>query len=56
VRRSSRILDLLADQGMGQTQLTVPRESDIPSALSSLARWRIAGGGVTRDGAHAGAA
>ena len=55
-RRSSRILDLLAAQGMGQTLLTVPRESDIPPALSSLARWRIAAGVVTLDGAHAGAA
>jgi DNA replication and repair protein RecF len=41
-RRSARILELLADQGMGQTLLTVPRESDIPPALSTLARWRIA--------------
>jgi DNA replication and repair protein RecF len=56
VRRSTRILELLAEQGMGQTLLTVPRESDIPSALSSLARWRIVAGVVTRDGAHAGAA
>ena len=56
VRRSARILELLADQGMGQTLLTVPRESDIPPALSSLARWRIASGIVTHDDAHAGAA
>jgi DNA replication and repair protein RecF len=55
-RRSAHILELLADQGMGQTLLTVPRESDIPSALSGLARWRIAAGVVTRDDAHAGAA
>ena len=55
-RRSSRILDLLAEQGMGQTLLTVPRASDIPPALSSLARWRIADGVVTHDDAHAGAA
>ena len=55
-RRSSRILELLADQGMGQTLLTVPRESDIPPALSTLARWRIASGVVTHDDAHAGAA
>jgi DNA replication and repair protein RecF len=55
-RRSARILDLLADQGMGQTLLTVPRESDIPPALSTLARWRIAAGEVTRDDARAGAA
>jgi DNA replication and repair protein RecF len=56
VRRSTRILELLAAQGTSQTLLTVPRESDIPGALSSLARWRIAAGVVTRDDAHAGAA
>ena len=55
-RRSSRILDLLAEQGMGQTLLTVPRASDIPPALSSRARWRITAGVVTHDDAHAGAA
>ena len=55
-RRSSRILDLLAEQGMGQTLLTVPRASDIPPALSSLARWRISAGVVVQDDAHAGAA
>ena len=55
-RRSSRILELLAEQGMGQTLLTVPRESDIPPALTTLARWRIAAGVVTHDDAHAGAA
>jgi DNA replication and repair protein RecF len=55
-RRSARILDLLADQGMGQTLLTVPREGDIPPALSGLARWRISAGVVTHDDAHAGAA
>ena len=27
---------------MGQTLLTVPRESDIPPALTRLARWTIA--------------
>jgi hypothetical protein len=43
---------------MGQTVLTVPRESDIPPALSQLSRWRIAGGIIEADGAepHAGAA
>jgi DNA replication and repair protein RecF len=55
-RRSGRILELLADQGTGQTLLTVPRESDIPPALSGLARWRIAAGVVTHDGARVGAA
>ena len=44
VRRSARILELLAEQGMGQTVLTVPRESDIPPALTQLARWSIADG------------
>jgi DNA replication and repair protein RecF len=47
VRRSSNILELLAEQGMGQTLLTVPRESDIPPALTTLARWRIAAGIVS---------
>ena len=52
VRRSARILELLAEQGMGQTLLTVPRESDIPPALTGLARWRIAAGVVTHDDAQ----
>ncbi|CAN5507247.1 DNA replication/repair protein RecF [soil metagenome] len=53
VNRSSRILALLAEQSMGQTLLTVPRESDIPPELSQLARWRIADGLVTVDDARA---
>jgi DNA replication and repair protein RecF len=57
VRRSARILDLLAEHGMGQTLLTVPRETDIPPALTQLARWSIAGGIVHEDGGvRAGAA
>jgi DNA replication and repair protein RecF len=55
-RRSARILELLAARGMGQTLLTVPRESDIPPALTQLARWRIADGVIQRDDAHRGAA
>ena len=55
-RRSARIRELLAARGMGQTLLAVPRESDIPPALTQLARWRIAGGVVERDDAHRGAA
>ncbi|MEP6999637.1 MAG: DNA replication and repair protein RecF [bacterium] len=51
VHRSSRILELLAAQSMGQTVLTVPRESDIPSALTQLSRWRIEGGVVRADDA-----
>ena len=46
-RRSARILSLLEREGMGQTVLVVPRESDIPGALTPLARYRIAGGVVT---------
>jgi len=56
VRRSARILDLLAADGMGQTLLTVPREGDIPPALTQLTRWRIAGGVIDQDAAHRGAA
>ena len=55
-RRSARILELLAAGGMGQTLLTVPRESDIPPSLMQLARWRIRGGVIVRDDAHRGAA
>lgn len=55
-RRSSRILDLLGEQSMGQTVLTVPRESDIPPALTRLTRWRIAGGEITAAEMPAGAA
>jgi DNA replication and repair protein RecF len=50
VRRSARILELLAEQGMGQTLLTVPRESDIPPALTRLTRWRIEAGVIAADG------
>ncbi|MEO7771066.1 MAG: DNA replication and repair protein RecF [Gemmatimonadaceae bacterium] len=58
VHRSARILELLGEHAMGQTVLTVPRESDIPSALTDLVRWRIADGVVRADGAprEAGAA
>jgi DNA replication and repair protein RecF len=56
VRRAARILELLAEQGMGQALLTVPRESDIPPALTRLARWGIAGGVVHGSGVQAGAA
>lgn len=58
VHRSSRILALLAEHALGQTVLTVPRESDIPPELSQLARWRIADGVVSGDPAssRAGAA
>jgi DNA replication and repair protein RecF len=57
--RSARILELLDERAMGQTILTVPRETDIPPALSQLTRWRIADGVVEDDAppnAQAGAA
>ena len=44
VRRSGRILELLAGDGAGQTILAVPRESDIPTGLTPLARWRVESG------------
>ena len=40
-RRSSRILELLASAGWGQTILAVPRPGDVPPALTSLARLEI---------------
>ena len=49
MRRSARILELLAEQGMGQTLLAVPRESDIPPALTQLTRWSIASGWCSTD-------
>lgn len=49
-RRSARILSLLERNGMGQTALAVPRESDIPPALTQLPRYRIAGGVIEPAG------
>lgn len=46
--RSQRVLSLLGDVGLGQTILAVPRESDIPRELTSLPRFRVAGGRVHR--------
>jgi DNA replication and repair protein RecF len=43
-RRSSRILELLRDAGLGQTVLAVPRASDIPPELTRLDRWRVSAG------------
>ncbi|MEO7082985.1 MAG: DNA replication and repair protein RecF [Gemmatimonadaceae bacterium] len=44
VRRSTRVLELLTRNGLGQTILAVPRENDIPIELTSLARQRMHGG------------
>ena len=46
LRRASRIVDLLAQEGLGQTILAVPRESDIPAGLPSLERRRIRAGEI----------
>ena len=49
VRRAARIVELLSRGGMGQTMLAVPRESDIPSGMSRLERYRITAGVVARE-------
>lgn len=46
-RRAARVLTLLREIGLGQTVLAVPRDSDIPPELISLARYRVANGRVT---------
>lgn len=46
-RRAARILSLLGEEGVGQTLLAVPRQDDIPAALTGLARTRIADGEVS---------
>lgn len=48
-RRAEHIVELLADGGLGQTVLAVPRESDIPSRMPRLDRFRITAGVVRRD-------
>jgi hypothetical protein len=40
---------LLAERGMGQTVLAVPRESDVPGDMPQLQRFRIGGGVLRRD-------
>lgn len=45
-RRAARVLELLTRDGLGQTVLAVPRESDIPSELTNLSRLRVRGGDV----------
>jgi DNA replication and repair protein RecF len=47
-RRASRVLSLLTAERLGQTILAVPRESDIPSELTSLQRFRVAAGEIVR--------
>jgi DNA replication and repair protein RecF len=54
-RRATRIVALLADEGLGQAILTVPRASDVPEGLPRLEQWRIAAG-VIATSAGAGVA
>lgn len=49
-RRAGRIVDLLAQEGLGQTVLVVPRESDIPAGLPNLERRRIDAGVISAWG------
>jgi DNA replication and repair protein RecF len=49
VRRAASIVDLLSRGGMGQTMLAVPRESDIPTGMPRLERYRVTGGVVERE-------
>lgn len=47
-KRASRVLTILTRERLGQTILAVPRESDIPSELTSLERFWVAGGEIVR--------
>lgn len=44
--RAARVLVLLREIGLGQTVLAVPRDSDIPRALTDLPRYRIVNGRI----------
>jgi DNA replication and repair protein RecF len=44
--RATRVLELLTSEAAGQVLLAVPREDDIPAALTSLARRRVRDGTV----------
>lgn len=45
-RRAARVMTLMREIGLGQTLLTVPRDSDIPAGLVDLRRCRVADGRV----------
>jgi DNA replication and repair protein RecF len=49
-RRSANVLSLLVRDGLGQTLLAVPRDSDIPLAFTGLPRARVEGGVVEQIG------
>lgn len=44
--RSARVLALLAEVGLGQTVLAVPRADEIPAEWTSLRRLYVAGGSI----------
>ena len=50
-KRSTRILELLAHDGLGQVVLAVPRETDIPAGLTRLERWRMRDGVIVTEAA-----
>lgn len=47
-RRTSRILGLLEEQGVGQCVLCVPREDEIPARFTRLERWSVRDGSFSR--------
>ena len=47
--RAERVLALLAEIGLGQTILAVPRDTDIPPGLTSLPRARVTLGSVVGE-------
>lgn len=49
-RRASRVMTLMREVGLGQTILTVPRDSDIPAGLVELRRCRVADGRIAWEG------
>jgi DNA replication and repair protein RecF len=47
--RTRKIVALLAERGLGQTVLAVPRETDVPGDMPRLERFRITAGVLRRD-------
>src|SRR5690606_7017338 len=47
-RRTSRILALLEEEGVGQCVLCVPREDEIPAQFTRLERWSVRAGTFSR--------
>jgi DNA replication and repair protein RecF len=47
--RAERVLALLAEIGLGQSILAVPRDTDIPAGLTALERCRVVSGRLERS-------